>query len=145
MKNCQKVKTTLNAQLIGKQYVCILKFGLILSNFYSWLFSSILSKSGEITLHLIWNEILSRIFEIHDNGPWITVYSTNLAIKTILVCTKSDFLPKNCTKSHQYLINVQCCNRRNHGQTIRPTEIFISMNLLQMPCVIKRSASSSEK
>ena len=81
----------------------------------SWLFSSILSKSGEISLHLIWNEILSRIFEIH--GPWITVYSTNLAIKTILVCTKSDFLPKNCTKSHQYLTNVQCCNRRNHGQT----------------------------
>ena len=88
------------------------------------------------TLHLIWNEILSQIFEIHNNGPWITVYSTNLAIKTILVCTISDFLPKNCTKSHQHLTNVQCCNRHNHGQTIHPTEIFISMTLLQMSCMI---------
>ena len=38
--------------------------------------------------------------------------------------------------SHQYLTNVQSCKRRNHGQTIHPTEFFISMNLLQMPCVI---------
>ena len=38
--------------------------------------------------------------------------------------------------SHQYLTNVQCWNRRNHSQTKHPKEIFISMNLLQMPCVI---------
>ena len=35
----------------------------------------------------------------------------------------------------QYLKNVQCRNRQNHCQTIQPTDIFISMNLLQMPCV----------
>ena len=28
------------------------------------------------------------------------------------------------------------CNRRNHGKNIHPTENFISMNLLQMSCVI---------
>ena len=38
--------------------------------------------------------------------------------------------------SHQYLTNVQCWNRHNHGQTIHPKQKFISMNLLQMSCVI---------
>ena len=44
-----------------------------------------------------------------------------------------------CKDMAGYLINitnVQFCNRHNHGQTIHPTEIFILMNLLQMPCVI---------
>ena len=40
------------------------------------------------------------------------------------------------TISSQYLTNVHCCNRCNHGQTIHPTEIFISMNLLQIHFVI---------
>ena len=44
--------------------------------------------------------------------------------------------PENYKKSHQYLTNVQCWNRRNHGQTIHPTVIFISINFLQMPCEI---------
>ena len=35
--------------------------------------------------------------------------------------------------SHQYLTNVKSCYRRNHGKTIHPTEIFILMNLLQVP------------
>ena len=47
--------------------------------------------------------------------------------------------------SHQYLTNVQCCNRRNHGQTIHPTDIFISMNLLQMPCVITWDQKNQKK
>ena len=52
-------------------------------------------------------------------------------------------------ESHQYLTNVQCCNRHNHGQTIHPTEIFISMNLLQTPCMVlkdhKNPASNLRK
>jgi hypothetical protein len=38
--------------------------------------------------------------------------------------------------SHQYLTNVQSCNRRFGRQTIHPTQKFTSMNLLQMPCFI---------
>ena len=39
--------------------------------------------------------------------------------------------------SHQYLTNVQSWNIRFGGQTIHPTQKFTSMNLLQMPCVIR--------
>ena len=39
---------------------------------------------------------------------------------------------QNDHESHQYLTNVQYCNRRNHGQTIHPTQKFISIILLQM-------------
>ena len=35
-----------------------------------------------------------------------------------------------------FLTNLPSCNRRNHSKTIHPTETFISMNLLQMSCVI---------
>ena len=38
--------------------------------------------------------------------------------------------------SHQYLTNVQSCNRQIGRETIQPTKKFTSMNLLQMPCVI---------
>ena len=38
--------------------------------------------------------------------------------------------------SYQYLTNIQFCNRGNHSQTIHPTEIFISMRLLQI--ILKR-------
>ena len=44
--------------------------------------------------------------------------------------------PENYKKFHQYLTNVQCWNRCNHGQTIHPRQKFISMNMLQMSCVI---------
>ena len=47
------------------------------------------------------------------------------------------------------MTNVQCWNRLNHCQTIHPTEILISMNLLQMPCMItqdqNKSASNLQK
>ena len=41
----------------------------------------------------------------------------------------------NNVPTHQYLTDVQSCYRHNHGQII-DQESFISMNLLQMPCVL---------
>ena len=59
------------------------------------------------------------------------------------------YICKKLHSSHQYLTNVQCWNRCNHGQNIHPKQKFILMNLLQMSCVItqdqKKSASSLRK
>ena len=38
--------------------------------------------------------------------------------------------------SHQYLTNVQCWNRCNHGQTMHPKQKCISMNFLIISCVL---------
>ena len=53
-----------------------------------------------------------------------------------LLCKKVEgTIAPPCLPSLTLLVYFKCCNRRNHGQTIHPTENFISMNLLQMSCV----------
>ena len=52
----------------------------------------------------------------------------------------ASLLPPTKIEISIYLINIvkvnSACNRENQGQTIHSTEIFISMNLLHMSCVI---------
>ena len=74
---------------------------------------------------------LKNFFWPCNGCPILQIIFQNCHIHRVQTCLTTVWT----ISSSQILTNVHC-NRRNHGQTISPTKIFISMNLLQMPCVI---------
>ena len=75
--------------------------------------------------NIIWKKTwLKAKMQANASSTWNSVEKlSHVSKNTRILISKWN---KSFQVSHQYLINVQSCKRRNHGQTIHPTEIFIS-------------------
>ena len=90
----------------------------------------------------LWNKAPARETAAHHAHfvSWLSMIAEHRFVK-IFRTRKQEHLLRgflesgSCSESHQYLTNVQCCYRHNHGQTIHPKQKFISMNMLQTSCV----------